>query len=192
MPAAARVHPEHWEEVAQLWLTAYDALEAVAAWQLGPDAYLAPDIVQESFHDAALQWTSLRQRSQGAQEAWLRTVVRNKIYDHWRTDRRRRSAAPREADQPDRAASPRDTAMQALDAVDVEACIKTIKAMPEARRRVAFLRWRGAWSTQEIAEHLGIAESTVRVHLHHARLEISRQLGRALNGEQDEEGGRRP
>jgi RNA polymerase sigma factor (sigma-70 family) len=171
MPQEPRVPDEYWQEIRPLYLALFDPLREVAARQLGPDARLAPDIVHDAFEAAALAWKKvLRPRSDGGREAWLRTVVRNKIYDHWRADGSR--LIPISTELAESMSAPQDTAMWALDRIDVEDCLKVVDAMPERQRRVAFLRWQGNWSTRKIAEHLGITETTVRVHVLHARLEL--------------------
>jgi RNA polymerase sigma-70 factor (ECF subfamily) len=48
-----------------------------------------------------------------------------------------------------------------------------IKMMPEGRQRVAFLKWGEDWSSAEIAELMGISQSTVRAHLKLARDELT-------------------
>jgi len=49
--------------------------------------------------------------------------------------------------------------------------------MPEMRQRVAFLKWGEEWSSAEIAEVLGITQSTVRAHLKLARDELAEEIG---------------
>jgi DNA-directed RNA polymerase specialized sigma24 family protein len=56
---------------------------------------------------------------------------------------------------------------------------QAIDAMPPARRAVAALCISLGWTTDEAAVSLGIAPSTARVHLHHARNELHRALGDA-------------
>lgn len=49
--------------------------------------------------------------------------------------------------------------------------------MPQVRQRVAFLKWGEEWSSAEIADLLGISQSTVRAHLKLARDELAEELG---------------
>jgi RNA polymerase sigma-70 factor (ECF subfamily) len=49
--------------------------------------------------------------------------------------------------------------------------------MPAARQRVAFLRWGEEWSSAEVAELLGVSQSTVRAHLKLARDELAEEIG---------------
>ncbi len=48
--------------------------------------------------------------------------------------------------------------------------------MPSGRRRVALLRWQDEWDYSEIAEHLAISESTVRVQVMRARNAIIEEV----------------
>jgi predicted ArsR family transcriptional regulator len=50
--------------------------------------------------------------------------------------------------------------------------------MPEARQRAAFLKRIEGWSSAEIAELLGISQSTVRAHLKLARDEQAEESAR--------------
>ena len=58
----------------------------------------------------------------------------------------------------------------ALTRVQKDCCLKAISEMPEMRGKVAYLKFHEEWETREIAEHLRISPSTVRVHLRDARL----------------------
>lgn len=49
--------------------------------------------------------------------------------------------------------------------------------MPQARQRIAFLKWGEEWSSAEIADLLGISPSTVRAHLKLARDELVDAVG---------------
>jgi len=66
MSEEPRVPQRYWEEIGQLYIALVVSLREAAARQLGPDARLAHDIVQEAFHDAALCWTWLQSRGSGA------------------------------------------------------------------------------------------------------------------------------
>jgi RNA polymerase sigma-70 factor (ECF subfamily) len=182
MPGEPRVPQEYWAEVLELYVVLVEPLRAAAARQLGSDSRLAHDIVQEAFHDAALCWAKLRLRSPQAQEAWVRRVIRNKINDHWRSNGRRLVSIA-DADWAANETAEQDTAALALDGIEVEDCFRIIEAMPEMRRRVAYLQWQSQWSTSEIASHLGIAESTVRVHVCQARRDL-----RVLRDGNDQDG----
>lgn len=64
--------------------------------------------------------------------------------------------------------------------------------MPKARQRVAFLKWGEEWSSAEIAELLGITQSTVRAHLKLARDELAEEMGSQIpfadSGDDTDEG----
>lgn len=65
----------------------------------------------------------------------------------------------------------------ALSRLVKDRCLKVIGDMPDARSKVAYLRFHEEWDTKEIAEHLGIAVSTVRVHVHDARVTLQAAVG---------------
>ena len=111
-----------------------------------------------------------------AQEAFVRTLARwprvqqgiNPVGYVYRTAMRLRWRAARPLrDQPSPIASP-DPGDSML-AVDVQ---RVLASMPRRQRACATLRYISDLSTLDIAAVLGIAESTVRVHLHRARAEL--------------------
>ena len=65
--------------------------------------------------------------------------------------------------------------------------------MPKTRQRIAFLKWGEDWSSAEIAELMGISQSTVRAHLKLARDELAAirpQIPFADSGDDTDEGWR--
>jgi transposase len=56
-------------------------------------------------------------------------------------------------------------------------CWERFARMLEARQRAAFLKRIEGWSSAEIAELLGISQSTVRAHLKLARDEQAEEVG---------------
>jgi hypothetical protein len=73
--------------------------------------------------------------------------------------------------------APDETAEQALCAVTLNKCWAVIKQMPVVQHRVAVLCWAASWTPAEIAAHLGITQSTVRVHLMNARKQLLDVVG---------------
>jgi len=59
----------------------------------------------------------------------------------------------------------------------LERCWRIIQEMPERQHAVALLRWRLDMKEAEIAEILGMAETTVSTQLHRARRKLIAQLG---------------
>jgi RNA polymerase sigma-70 factor (ECF subfamily) len=169
--------PERWrDELAELHACAANDLFLFAFSTLvqghGESAY---DLVQDVYCAAALGWGSLRLLDRDRQRAWLFRTLKNKAIDRWR-ESKREHVGPESA--PARWSSDRDdTHDKALTLIVLERCWKVLAAMPARQFRVAYLRWHEGWSSAEIAEHLGIACSTVRVHLKNARDELRRAVG---------------
>jgi RNA polymerase sigma-70 factor (ECF subfamily) len=135
----------------------------------------ADDLVQVTFQAAAMEWEQkLCGLDHEARRKWLYRVMHYKAIDQWRGDKSRW----RYSQQADSAArSAQETDHSALCSVALERCWDKIRRMPEARQRVAFLKWGEEWSSAEIAELMGITESTVRVQLKLARDELKAAIG---------------
>ncbi|MCT9082094.1 RNA polymerase sigma factor [Streptomyces fulvoviolaceus] len=177
-----RIPPGHQAEVATLYREYRDGMVVFAARLLRHQRGAAHDVVQETFQAAALRWRQLRELDRAGQRAWLYRVLRNKIFDHWGTLRHL-------VDLPDdfepRAAM--DVQLVVASNLLVDKCWKVIDEMPQVRRRVALLKWQGEWTTREIGQHLGIEQSTVRVHLMEARNTLVRSLGAEITGGEEAE-----
>ncbi|MFF0205853.1 RNA polymerase sigma factor [Streptomyces sp. NPDC005017] len=167
-----RVPPEHWGEIEDLYRRFRDGMVNYATRLLDGEPHLAHDLVQETFKAAALRWDTLQLRGESGQRAWLYRVLRNKVYDRWRSTGR---CALGGLDE-ERAAD-LDTPRTAVSNVLLQMCWKVIDGMPRSQRRVALLKWHGEWTNGEIGGHLGITESTVRVHLRNARRTLTAELG---------------
>ncbi|MFF1744353.1 RNA polymerase sigma factor [Streptomyces mirabilis] len=167
----SRIPPEHRPEIAELYIELSGELRDVAARMLRC-SHTASDVVQETFQAASTRWPQLRVLDRQAQRAWLFVVVKNKVFDHWSSSRRR-APVPEVSDVP----APLDTPRTAVSNVLLERCWAAIDTMSPMRRRVALLRWQGEWTPREIAEHLGMNAGTVRVHLHGARKALIEKFG---------------
>ncbi|MET8684959.1 sigma-70 family RNA polymerase sigma factor [Streptomyces sp. NPDC004732] len=168
----SQIPPEHWEEVAELYVRFRDDMVRFAARLLGRAQHLAHDLVQEVFKAAALRWGTLRTRTEDGQRAWLYRVLKNKVFDQWGAAGRAEVGG-----LSDDLVADLDTPRTAVSHLLLRKCWKIIDSMPRAQRRVALLKWQGEWANDEIARHLGIAESTVRVHLRNARRTLATELG---------------
>jgi len=135
----------------------------------------AEDLVQVTFQAAATEWDrQLEFLDHESRRRWLYRVLRNKAIDQWRTHGSRQVPSERLADVSERG---HDTYLHAVNSITLKRCWDRIGKMPEARQRVAFLRWNEEWSSPEIAELLGISQSTVRAHLKLARDELAEEIG---------------
>jgi RNA polymerase sigma-70 factor (ECF subfamily) len=143
------------------------------------------------FQAATTEWErQLCRLDQEAQRKWLYRVLKHKAIDRWRTSRREFLIA-----EPAKTAAsgpPQETYHRALSSIVLQRCWARMRQMPEIRQRVAFLRWSEEWSSREIADLLGINQSTVRVHLMRARDELAEEIGSQVSltdsGEDTDEG----
>ncbi|MGV9295958.1 RNA polymerase sigma factor [Amycolatopsis sp. NPDC003676] len=171
-----RISDQAAKEVADLFTAVARDLYRYAVTLVQGDRAAADDLVQEAFHAAARGWDELRGREPGQQRAWLFVVVSNKAKSRWKAADRV-EVGTEHVERRAGASAPEDTWEKTVCALRLEACRKVVDRMPPTRHRVAHLRWYEQWSTREIAELLGIAESTVRVHLKNARDELAAALG---------------
>jgi RNA polymerase sigma-70 factor (ECF subfamily) len=142
-----------------------DRVAGVAARSLG-DRHEALDVAQEVFleaHRALAAW-----REEGQLFSWLyRTTLH--LCSH-RLRRRRfvplEQAPPKEAPRPPEAGR--------LDAIR-----RAVDALPERQRDVFLLRHELDLPLKEIGERLGLAEGTVKIHLHRALAALRDSLGKS-------------
>jgi RNA polymerase sigma factor (sigma-70 family) len=128
------------------------------------DRHLAEELAQEACVRA---WDQVR-RSQEIRslEAWTVTVVVNLARSHLRR-RRPTEAVDAELAHRARIAGPaRDHAAQTDDGVDVAAALAQLS---HRQRQVTVLRFYLGMDVREIADHLGMAEGTVKNALFRAR-----------------------
>jgi RNA polymerase sigma factor (sigma-70 family) len=155
-----RISPEVEAQVAQLFVDHAEAVFVSALRAVGGDRREAETFVQEAFQAAAVQWDEIANDDPAAQRAWLRRVAINKAIDRHRVGRRVHLVAEVEIARTEPSAE-----QIALPRIVKDRCLQVIKEMPPRRRLVAYLRWHEEWDVREIAQYLGIAVSTVRVHL---------------------------
>ncbi|MFI9588483.1 RNA polymerase sigma factor [Streptomyces sp. NPDC052236] len=167
-----RIPREHQAEVGALYREFGRELLSFAGRLLHNESDAAPDLTQEVFQAAAQRWDRLRGLDRDAQRAWLFRVLKHKVFDHWGAARRHVPVS----EVPETAAD-QDASREALSHLLLQRCWRMIDAMPPAQRRVALLRWQGEWTTREIAEHLALSPSTVRVHLRNARRVLVEEFG---------------
>lgn len=128
-------------------------------FSLTRDSYQAEDIVQESLLKA---WNSPRILDEPVEEVrgWMFTVARNLVIDQSRSARSRHERSiERLPDQP-----AEDHADQIFDEILIH---DALAALSEPHRQVVVLAYYGAYSTQQIATELGIADGTVKSRLHY-------------------------
>jgi RNA polymerase sigma-70 factor (ECF subfamily) len=168
-----RVPEKHVHEIADLYCQTAADLHRFACRASQGDAVAADDLVQETFHDAASTWRSLRTLTLDRQRAWLFRVLKNKAITRWRRSGRTLDIATVEGLVTDT----HDTHNKVLNAIALNQCWEVLSAMSPRQFECAYLRWHEEWLTSEIATHLGISQSTVRVHLKNARDELTKSVG---------------
>jgi RNA polymerase sigma-70 factor, ECF subfamily len=140
-----------------------------AVFPIVGDAGDAEAIVQEAFVKAMARWTRLRRFDRPG--AWVRRVA---IRDAVRlATRRSRPWVP----------SPSAAMADAVtDRVDLD---RALAQLPPRQRAAIVLHYLVGWSTVEVADALGCAESTVRVHLHRGRAALAAILTTDAEGVPD-------
>jgi RNA polymerase sigma-70 factor (ECF subfamily) len=153
-PEAAMMRVLYDEHAAALWRYAL---------RLTGDPARAEDVVQETLL-RAWRHPDVTADVERSARAWLFTVARNLIIDERRSARfRNESGAPVPDDVADRDASEEvDTALNRI-------LLSTALAqLSEEHRAVVRRAYYQGWTTNQIAEDLGIPEGTVKSRLHYA------------------------
>ncbi len=108
--------------------------------------------------------------------AWLVTIARNPVADHFKSRRFRLEVTTGEILHS--AEVGRSTEESVLESLANEALLKAFQQLPKRMREVIW-RWATGASVADIARDMGIAPATVRVHLHQARLRLASDRGLA-------------
>lgn len=133
----------------------------------------AEDVVSEIFLHVVKYLPQLRNERQLSFAAWLFTIARTVVSDHYRRNGNSGALvsldfAPLVAAEstPDRIVSEREESARLLALVG---------ALPERKREVIVLRYYGGLRNQEIADVLGIGEKTVSAYLSRALNDLQAQ-----------------
>ena len=137
------------------------------AYALSGSRYAAEDLAQEAFVAAARQWDRIGRYE--APGGWVRRVVANKSVSLYR-----RKAA--EARAVSRVALQRQTPLPELSASDDEFW-SHVRALPRKQAQAIALHYLEDRPVSEVAEILGCAESTAKVHLHKGRKNLAMRIG---------------
>lgn len=130
------------------------------------DEHAAYDAVQDAYAIMLANWVSRCDRSLGENRAYVMRIAFNKVMDH---HRQRARFAELENDHEAGADDP------AFDGVLDELTLvrevgRFLDGQPPRRRAVAVLRFLGDYEYSEIAEILGISESTARTQVERVRV----------------------
>lgn len=146
---------------------------------LGPaHAEAAEDLHQET-------WIAVSRNAGGFDPAkagfpaWLFTIARRKVYDHFR---RQKVAVLSSAAEPgDAAMSVPDPGLSPLDQVQsreqAQAVVAAVEALPLEQRGALILSAEGGLSLEEIAAATGVAVETAKSRLRYARTKLRQALG---------------
>jgi len=146
------------------------AAHAVAFAVLGENAD-ADDAVQDGFLSAMQHLDSCSPAEKF--RAWLLTIVRNRAFDLKRRGRVRTVEMLEEGTAQTHEPSPLEMAERSELNAQLSAAIGTLT---DTQREVLMMHDVEGWKHADIAGLLGLAESTVRVHLLHARRRLRTQL----------------
>ncbi len=138
------------------------------AWWLGRDRGLAEDVVQESMLRAWKSFDSLTDESKA--RSWLLTIVRRELA---RTYEKKR---PEFADV-DALVAAESAALAAPEDERVEEMRNAIFRLEEEYREPLVLQVLLGYSTQEIADLMGMQQGAVLTRLFRARAKLRQRLG---------------
>lgn len=139
------------------------------AYVLTGDRYLAEDLVQEVLAHLYRRWDKVAAAS--SPEAYVRTSITRQFLS-WR---RRRSSTERITDH-----LPERPTLDATDLVDGDDVVwRALATLPRRQRAILALRFYDDRSDAQIAEILGIGESSVRAHASRGIATLREQLSKA-------------
>ena len=113
-------------------------------------------------------------------QTWIVSISRNLCIDHYRSVRKERQTIAREVDAGDlQPASPERGPYHAAEHQDLRALLRqALQTLPATLRTAVILRDLQELSYQEIADHLGLPEGTVKSRINRGRIELAHQLKR--------------
>jgi RNA polymerase sigma-70 factor (ECF subfamily) len=151
------VEREHELEFDELFASTYPAIVRGAALVVG-DREVARELAQEAFVKALLHWR--RVRTYDRPDAWVRKVA-------FRMALRAKAREPQRGALPEQAVSDR--------VIDLD-LVRVIAQLPPIQRAAIVLHYLDDLPVEQVAEMLGCAPSTARVHLHRGRTRLNELL----------------
>jgi RNA polymerase sigma factor (sigma-70 family) len=137
------------------------------AYMMCGNLHDAEDVVQESFAAVLPRWAQY-----GSYETPEAVVHRAMVQRVWKMQQRRARWLKRIRDIPLHGSGP-DPQFSA----ETSELLAALRDLPDRQRTVLVLYAWSGFSTQEIADQLGISATTVRVHMHKARASLKLWLG---------------
>lgn len=169
------------ELIAQVLAGRADAFETLvrrhldAAWTVALARTGSPDDAEDVCQDALLaaleRLGDLREPARFA--GWLLEIVRNRALNVVRTRGVRDALSLEAAALAASAGSPARDAERAALRQDL---VRALDGLTAVQREVVLLHDVEGWRHAEIADRIGLAEGTVRYHLHQARKALQRRL----------------
>lgn len=138
------------------------------AFWLARDRAIAEDVVQETMLRAWRSWKDLRDET--AAKQWLFTIARR---EHARLYERKRF----ETVDVDNLIAAEAPALATSDGKDIDDLRAAIARLGEEYREPLVLQVLFGYSTQEIADHMGLTQGAVLTRLFRARNQLRKQFG---------------
>ena len=113
-------------------------------------------------------------------QTWIISISRNLCIDHYRSVRKERQLIARDVDTGDLQPASSDRGpYQAAEHRDLRGMLRqALQALPMTLRTAVVLRDLQELSYQEIADHLGLPEGTVKSRINRGRIELAHQIKR--------------
>ena len=166
-PAGAPIEPDPDDDFDAMFRAHYDRLVRALTIVSG-DRETAADAVQEAFVRAHLRWRRIRHYEDPV--GWVRRVAVNRLRDDHRRAGRKQRAVERLSAQ----ARPHASAADA--SVEHGSMDEMLATLPRQQRLATALFYVEELSVAEVATALGLAEGTVKSHLHDARRRLRAAL----------------
>lgn len=132
------------------------------------DTQVAEDITADTFLKA---WNKIDTFDWRHGRAWLYTIARNNLADHWRKNK------PLPLDEEIEIADDKPAQSEILDKkLDFKRAAKALAKLPEEMKSVVTLRFLQGYSVRETAQALDISESNVRVVQYRALKKLRKVL----------------
>lgn len=156
------------ERFSTFYLREFQPVVALA-YVLSGSGVAAEDLAQEAFLAAYLEWDKISTYDNPG--AWVRRVVANKASNAVR----RRLAEARALGRA--FLKGRDQVSVAELPEEHAEVWRALRALPRRQAQVVALHYQAEYTVGEIAATLGLAQGTVKKHLHDGRLTLARRLG---------------